>query len=177
MINLVFFNLTALSFDYNNMTPDLILAIVHRPKWETIRVFHESDNIDEADQVFSLPDHFQATFWMIQMIPRFCLNLKEFDMIQHVMDMDDVEEGQWACKNLKDLKVRIKGLDTKEKIDKTIDMYRNEKRLMLSSGDKRETLLDDSIEARVARHLLQFEKLETIWIGTKTWRVKRMDFT
>ncbi|KAF9918371.1 hypothetical protein FBU30_000236 [Linnemannia zychae] len=43
-----------------------------------------------------------------------------------------------------------------------------------TDSDEREgmrTIRDNSIEARVARHLLKFEKLETIWLGYKTWSV------
>lgn len=28
---------------------------------------------------------------------------------------------------------------------------------------------DNSIEGRVARHLLKFEKLSSVWLGYRTW--------
>ncbi|KAF9432667.1 hypothetical protein BGZ76_010497, partial [Entomortierella beljakovae] len=85
------------------------------------------------------------------------------------MDMDEVEKGRWVCRDLKNLKVGIKGLDTVEMINATIDKYREGRRLMMGSGSQSTITVDDSIEARLAKHLLQFESLETIWFGTKIW--------
>ncbi|KAF9429396.1 hypothetical protein BGZ76_001360 [Entomortierella beljakovae] len=197
MITSLFFKVTSLTLDYKFMTQELVLAITRFPKWVSISVYHESDDTYKENQIYTPKDHFQASSWMIQLIPRVCHKLTTFDMTWHIMDMDEVEDGQWVCRNLKDHKVGIKGLDTIEKINATIDKYREGRRLMLGTeseskesksteSESKESestesddteLPDDPIEVRVARHLLQFDNLETIWLGTKIWVVKEMDFS
>jgi hypothetical protein len=40
------------------------------------------------------------------------------------MDIDEVERCEWACKNLRVLRIRFKGLDTKKKVLKAIVLWR-----------------------------------------------------
>ncbi|KAF9434016.1 hypothetical protein BGZ76_008678 [Entomortierella beljakovae] len=204
MINSAFLKVTCLTLDYQYMTQELVLEIARFPKWESIIVYHENGDIYEENQIYIPWDHLQTSSWMIQLIPRVCHKLEEFIMTYHIMDMNEVEKGQWVCRNLKDLKMGIKGLDTIEKINATIDKYREGKRLILitesESKESKSTESEskesesteseskelesteskdtgDPIEVRVARHLLQFDNLETIWLGTKIWVVKEMDFS
>lgn len=88
--------------------------------------------------------------------------------------------------------MRIRGLDTKEKIDRALNIWKEGRqkkdntttpgeesnRQKENEGEDEEdtTLLespakDTSIEARVARHLLSFEKLQAVWLGTRTFYV------
>ncbi|KAG0254061.1 hypothetical protein BGZ95_006142, partial [Linnemannia exigua] len=85
-------------------------------------------------------------------------------------------DGKWICKDLKTLRIRIKDLDTKEKILKAIALWRKGcwRRWREQAGTPvgEEGRLDEtdmSIEARVARHLLKFHKLWKVWLGYQTW--------
>ncbi|KAG0207801.1 hypothetical protein BGX28_001047 [Mortierella sp. GBA30] len=113
----------------------------------------------------------------------------------HTMDMDFVEQSHWVCKNLRVLKVLIRGLDTKEKIDRALALWKegsnrdgtNDVSSERNQGRKRnadgEEMPEQSkiafhgggtnplIDVRVARHLLKFDKLNTVWLGTSTHHV------
>ncbi|KAK3822343.1 MAG: hypothetical protein J3R72DRAFT_497254 [Linnemannia gamsii] len=87
------------------------------------------------------------------------------------MDVDVVDSEKWTCKDLKTLRIRIKYLDTKEKILKAIALWRKgcwrrwrEQAGILVGEEGKLDSTDMSIEARVTRHLLKFEKLW--WQGT-----------
>ncbi|KAF9080314.1 hypothetical protein BGX23_002325, partial [Mortierella sp. AD031] len=105
--------------------------------------------------------------------------------------MDIVEEEKWACRGLRQLRVRIRSLDTKEKIDWTLKLWKQGRQKKHNNTtlekeesqqekenegeDDEDTVLSDShvieaketaIEERVTRHLLAFAKLEAVWLGT-----------
>ena len=87
--------------------------------------------------------------------------------------MDEVEMGEWACKNLEVLRIRIKDLDTK---NKTIALWkagcrkrRQENAGTLVAAEDEEEETDMPIEARVARHLLKFDKLWLVWLRYQKW--------
>ncbi|KAG0209839.1 hypothetical protein BGX33_005296 [Mortierella sp. NVP41] len=106
-----------------------------------------------------------------------CSRLETMDLHLHEMDMDEVEKGEWACKDLHSLRVRVKGLDTKDKILKAVALWRAGCRrrwqeevaegFVVMDVEQNET--DLSIEARVARYLVKFDKLEKVWLGYQTW--------
>ncbi|KAF8949137.1 hypothetical protein BGZ47_010640 [Haplosporangium gracile] len=69
------------------------------------------------------------------------------------------------------------GLDTKESIPEAIALWRKEcwrrrqkETGILMAAEEQEDQMDLSIVARVARHLLKFEKLRSVWLGYQTWR-------
>ncbi|KAF9993934.1 hypothetical protein BGZ80_000454 [Entomortierella chlamydospora] len=69
-----------------------------------------------------------TTRWAIQMLPRLCAKLRIFSMTLHEMDMDDVEKGEWMCGELTTLNIRIRGLDTKNKINQVIQLWLQSKK-------------------------------------------------
>ncbi|KAF9397796.1 hypothetical protein BGX21_008497 [Mortierella sp. AD011] len=82
------------------------------------------------------------------------------------MDMSHVEKSLWKCSDLKVLRARIKGLDTAEKIDRALQLWVEGRKVkdekMRSQKDKQcrtGEIGGSSIEERVARHLLAFDKL------------------
>jgi hypothetical protein len=92
------------------------------------------------------------------------------------MNMNEVNMGEWACKDLRALHIRVKDLDTEDKIPKTIALWRKGcwRRWQKKAGapipvEANQEPMDNSIEARVARHLLKFEKLWSVWLGYQTW--------
>ncbi|KAF9909391.1 hypothetical protein BX616_011201 [Lobosporangium transversale] len=72
-----------------------------------------------ADQVIPVRDTF-ADAWMIHLIFSRCALLTFVDLPGHEMDMDMIDSFPWACNDLVQLRIRIKGLDTKELIMATI---------------------------------------------------------
>ncbi|KAK3833066.1 MAG: hypothetical protein JOS17DRAFT_741430 [Linnemannia elongata] len=206
----VFSNLKEISFDYKSMSVQVLTTILlHQDTIESIQA-NPGMGFDFERDVFPtglVTDHFQASGRQVQLLPRSCTRLTELNLYPHVMDIDVVGTKAWNCKDLRTLRTRIKGLDTKERILRAIDLWRSgwRKRVLArrrqsgiwfsdgngnGTGDpnrflaqmvaavKAGTVLpgevvlldnDHSIEARVARHLLQFEKLENVWLGYKTW--------
>ncbi|KAF9148576.1 hypothetical protein BG015_009670 [Linnemannia schmuckeri] len=205
----VFSNLKEISFDYKSMSDQVLTTILlHQDTVESIQA-NPGLNFDFERDVFPGPvtDHFQASGRQVQLLPRSCTRLTELNLYPHVMDIDIMESKEWNCKDLRTLRTRIKGLDTKERILRAIDLWRAgwRKRVLArrrqsnnwyptgndSNMDESNRLLahmfasikmgmvspggvvlldnDYSIEARVARHLLQFERLENVWLGYKTW--------
>ncbi|KAG9062080.1 hypothetical protein KI688_006804 [Linnemannia hyalina] len=203
----VFSNLKEISFDYKSMSVQVLTTILlHQDTVESIQA-NPGKEFDFERDVFHpgpVTDHFQTSGRQVQLLPRSCTRLTELNLHPHVMDIDIVGNKAWNCKDLRTLRTRIKGLDTKERIMRAIDLWRAgwRKRVLArrrQSNDGMEdpirfitrTLaeikamqagtflpsaggvvlldIDHSIEARVARHLLQFEKLENVWLGYKTW--------
>ncbi|KAG0214698.1 hypothetical protein B0O80DRAFT_447151 [Mortierella sp. GBAus27b] len=120
--------------------------------------------------------------WEIQLIPQTCSRLTNIYIPNLEMDMDEIEKTPWSCIRLRSLYIRIRGLNTKGKIDRAIKLWiehRNgmrEAENIMEVGEAMEvdssynvaTLLnEDSIEARVARHLGKFKDLKELWLGHK----------
>ncbi|KAH7047695.1 hypothetical protein BKA57DRAFT_463141 [Linnemannia elongata] len=152
--------------------------LLHQTTLQRLRVFSErsgaSYDEDEVEEVSEVVQEFSQFF---QLIPRGCSQLKHLDLHLLEMDMDEVELGEWACKDLVVLRVRIKGLDTKERILEAIELWRQGcwKRRQEEAGapitleEERDDQMDLSIEARVAHHLLKLEELRSVWLGCQTW--------
>ncbi|KAG0364358.1 hypothetical protein BGX24_004646 [Mortierella sp. AD032] len=179
---------TQLVFNFETLTVEGVAAILsHKAILTNLEVFSRNNGFDaEAYEVAEVSNYFQESSLLLQSFPRECSLLDEFDIFLHEMDMDEVEQAEWVCKNLKTLRIRVKGLDTEEKIKKAIALWRKgcwRKRqakttttTTTTTKDSVALLLVDQqdavdypIEARVARHLLKFEKLEAVWLGYQTW--------
>ncbi|OAQ22436.1 hypothetical protein K457DRAFT_131292 [Linnemannia elongata AG-77] len=171
-----FHGLKHVTFEYTQLSMDVIVALLfHRATLLQVFAFLGSQcSYTERDELSLEDDHFQQSGRAVQLLPRCCPHLKFLEFEGHEMDMDIVEEEKWACKGLRQLRVRIRGLDTKEKIDWTLNLWKegrqkkDEKDTTLSESHMNEAK-DTSIETRVARHLLAFEKLEAVWLGTRTF--------
>ncbi|KAG0209855.1 hypothetical protein BGX33_005312 [Mortierella sp. NVP41] len=173
-------------FLYEQMSTEVIIALLlHQNSLSTVRNYWGTIADIEKDDVAAVNDHFQAHGQFLQLLPRGCSRLEVLDLHCHEMDMDVVEVGEWACKDLRMLYVRIKGLDTKDKIIRAISLWRDGRRARQREEDSaddamevdedyviHQNLSDRSIETRVARHLLKFEKLEQVWLGYKIWLLK-----
>ncbi|KAF9328026.1 hypothetical protein BGZ91_001183 [Linnemannia elongata] len=119
-------NISELTFDYEHISLEGITAILlHQATLRQLMVFGGSPDVDlEADEVLAVSRHFQEFSQLLQLIPRGCPHLETFDLALHEMDMDEVEMGEWTCKGLTTLRIRVKGLDTKETIQKAIVLWR-----------------------------------------------------
>ncbi|KAF8949007.1 hypothetical protein BGZ47_000079 [Haplosporangium gracile] len=132
-------------------------ATVPMAKIKTVAVFDNSKDFDfEEVRVAPVLDEFQgASNQILHLIPRGRPQLEELDLCAHEMDMDAIESGE-----------EIKELDAKDKILKAIALWRKgcwrrwqEKAESSIAPMDEQGQIDLSLEARVARHLLKFDKL------------------
>lgn len=195
LVGNAFCSLKHVTFEYSQLSMDIVVALLfHRTTLLQVCAFWGSQSYTERDEFPLEDDHFRQSGRAVQLLPRSCPYLKYLEFEGHEMDMDIVEEEKWACIGLLQLRVRIRGLDTKEKIDWALNLWkegRKKKDNTTTPGkeeskqqkenegeDEEDTTLpephcneakDTSIEARVARHLLSFEKLQAVWLGTRTF--------
>ncbi|KAG0380667.1 hypothetical protein BGX24_006383 [Mortierella sp. AD032] len=172
-------NVTRITYQEARITPEAIAAIVeHQATLKKVAHFYTRGFDYEKEEVLQFRDNKAISGEMMQEIPRRCSQLQRLNLHQHEMDMDVVESGEWACKDLRKLRIRVKELDTKEKILKAIALWRagcwrrrQEQATGIKAAVEEEERLkaDQSIEARVARHLLKFEHLQWVWLGFQTW--------
>ncbi|KAF9900049.1 hypothetical protein EC991_007965, partial [Linnemannia zychae] len=127
---------------------------------------NNSPNDTEIDEALSINDHFRESGRAVQLLPRSCSHLTLLNLEHHEMDMDVVEEEEWACTGLQHLRVRVRGLDTKDKIDRTLNLWKEWNQELGSHKDEEE---DSSMEVRVARYLFLFVDLRQVWLGTRTF--------
>ncbi|KAF9143096.1 hypothetical protein BG015_000539 [Linnemannia schmuckeri] len=173
-----------LAFDYDHISLGIITSLLLHPQSLTsVKIYRGVDFILDRDVVPIVDDHFWAQGQFMQLVPRTCKGLRILDIHLHEMDMDVVEMGKWVCKDLRRLRVRIKGLDTRERILETIALWRKEWRARRnnlpssldvsnsnSNGNSANGQTNDlSIEERVVRHLLKLENLEIVWLGCQDW--------
>ncbi|KAF9134226.1 hypothetical protein BGW39_007697 [Mortierella sp. 14UC] len=174
--------MTEVWFRFDQTSWALIAAIlVHQDSLKMIKYFSHPDGMDmEAEQVAYTEKEHQGgggrlgTFLLL--FPQLCSKLETLELNAHEMDMDIIDRAEWICKDLRTLKIRIQALDTQEKILKTIALWRKgcwrrwqEQAGTLVGEEGMLDMYDMSIEARVARHLLKFEKLWWVWLGYQTW--------
>jgi len=190
MLTQVFDDLTAIYLLNKQFSSDMVMAILKHQEtltsMSTFTTHSEFFDTDVIPQVESTP--LDTSGWIIQSIPRLCPRLKSLQLTLYEMDMDDIEKSKWGCHDLESLYIRIRGLDTKEKIDRAIQLWREGRNPIKapikknkrkggrkgpsSASLQTESVIspsDNSIEARVARHLLKFKKLRTVWLG---WKVR-----
>ncbi|KAG0201227.1 hypothetical protein BGX28_005905 [Mortierella sp. GBA30] len=127
----VFSRLEKIHFLYKTISQDVIVsALIHQvtltcisSRFDGDYFLEKDDSENERDKVCPVHDEFRNSGRIIQLIPRTCPNLLQLKLWCHEMDMDYVEESKWACKRLRCLCVRIRGLDTSAKIKQALDMW------------------------------------------------------
>ncbi|KAF8939891.1 hypothetical protein EDD21DRAFT_361694 [Dissophora ornata] len=162
--------LREVAIDYNFITVEVIQAILrHQETLECIDIIDPKIGFYESEDIPVLEDYFQEPGSVIQMMPQHCAQLKQFKFSLHRMDIEDIEKTKWGCGNLEDLYLRIDGLDTQETIDQAVQLWIDAKHRIRSTGPaspSSDSLQEDSsLAARVARHLLKFPKLRSVWLG------------
>ncbi|KAG0236994.1 hypothetical protein BGX31_003759 [Mortierella sp. GBA43] len=180
-------NLSEVTFLSSQLSPQLIMAMLtHKDTLKTVTTSVSNHGIFQSTQVPPVEYNFAEFSWNIHFIPSQCLRLKTFSLPSHEVNMNDIEKLRWTCEDLEVLQIRIKDLNTKELIERALELWtdgRQANSMKDVKGAKNARLTwqsallsaDDryhptSIEVRVARHLLRFKKLRYVWLGTKTWR-------
>lgn len=179
-------SLTALSFiavDYEIISSDVLIGILnHRETLEWVGTLVPARGYYDQDEVPKLETSVSPILgWVIQLVPQQCSRLKTFRLPCIEMDMDDIEKKTWSCSHLEELFIRIRGLDTKDMIKRAMELWINARRRK-SGKDSHEgnhqreelALVGYSLEERVSRHLLRFDKLQRVWLGHKM-RVVRLE--
>ncbi|KAF8939896.1 hypothetical protein BGZ58_008407 [Dissophora ornata] len=143
-------------------------ALTHRETLDSFGAFVPFGGFYECKELFTEEDHLQESASSFQMLPQLCSQLKLLMIPKLEMDIEAIEKQEWSCRDLEELAVRIRGLDTTEKITRTIQLWIDARNQIKESesADSNTLLQDDnSIEGRVARHLLKFPKLQEVWLG------------
>ena len=178
LLTRTFRSLTMISICAEKMSIDVITAmLVHQETLSRViaAVHHQSDRDSELEGEPTVPG------WALQLIPQTCSRLTRLYFRSFTLDMEEIERTTWSCTQLEELHVQIRGLDTKEKIDRAMrlwtnfrDMRRKSKKgnsancsglhsSSTQSGLEKDTLRNGkSVEERVARHLARFEKLRVV---------------
>ncbi|KAG0216359.1 hypothetical protein BGX33_000169 [Mortierella sp. NVP41] len=170
--------LTAVEFVFDELTEESVETILlHKDTLTSILLkdgaYSDEDNGDEEDEDFET-----ISGEDLMGFPQECAQLRSFEVDCYKLDMDKVVKGEWACKNLSTLRIKVNGLDTKEKIHKTIALRREGRRRRWQEEvggvpmvmEKEEGEVDLPLEICVARHLLKFDKLWWVWVGEgETW--------
>ncbi|KAF9909389.1 hypothetical protein BX616_011199 [Lobosporangium transversale] len=116
---------TLLCVEIVAITPSVIMGIIqHKATLEELRTYdpRAGDWDYCVDDVFQIEDK-TPDKWMIHLILSKCSAVKCIKLPSHEMDLDHVQHFPWACKDIKDVRVRVKGLDTKELILATIKKW------------------------------------------------------
>ncbi|KAF9979631.1 hypothetical protein BGZ65_006248 [Modicella reniformis] len=178
-------DLTEICVEPEQLSPEVIMSLMtHKNSLTTVRTSSSYDHLPPSNTAIEFEDYLAKFGWAVQFIPSHCLRLQEFSLPSHEMDMDDVDKFPWMCHDLQVLHVRIKNLNTMDKVNTALQMWVDGKRAKLGNNFSKDTeqvtkdlnlasvgypKQQDSIEIRVARHLLRFEKLCTVRLGSKVW--------
>jgi len=185
MLTHVFGDLTVICILNEYLSAEMVVAILEH--YETLHCFITYVNGDGFYDSEAIPEvgstPLDTSGWIIQPIPRLCTRLKTLQFPLFEMDMEDIEKVKWGCHDLEELHVRVRNLNTKEKIERVIQLWKEgqitarrkegngESICSCSRLDKVIPPSDNSIEARVARHLLKFKKLRKVWLG---WKIRKV---
>ncbi|KAG0257701.1 hypothetical protein BG011_003811 [Mortierella polycephala] len=135
----VFGGLSDVTLNFKKMPPEVILAVIIQHQ-NTLK--HVRDHLEDDDTVYNdreeprkLDSHHQQSGWMFQSLLSACALLQTFHFPHHELGLDDMEQWTWKCRGLRDLRVRIRGLDTAEKTDLAIAKWVAARRWKYSVAD------------------------------------------
>ena len=123
-------NVSEITFKYKYTTVEAITVILlHQTSLTTVAIYYCGYHVDiERKEIIPVSDHFRASGHYLQLIPRSYPKLQATDLHYNEMDRDVDKQGEWVCKNLSTLPVRIEDPDTKDNILKAVTLWRVEYR-------------------------------------------------
>ncbi|KAF9570586.1 hypothetical protein EC968_001661 [Mortierella alpina] len=185
--------LARVHFDYDAAAADIFLSLlVHRKTLVKVSAATAGSGFYGKETVPEVKDPLEGETWIAQCIPQQCSQLEELFLPEHAMNMDEVEKKDWQCRGLKDLRIRVQGLDTAEAIDRVVATWNRRRRVKLgldlesrsanaertgpdAAAEERDMMTKEhpgaSLEERVVRHLLKFDKLKSVWLGKAVHRL------
>ncbi|KAF9094104.1 hypothetical protein BGX29_009658 [Mortierella sp. GBA35] len=91
---------------------------------------------------------------MLQLIPRSCRQLQVLSIRGYSLGIEELEEGEWMCKNLKELRLGVRGLTGKSEIDACLMRLQDLKKKRHRQDAIQEDVEGTTIADRVIRRLL-----------------------
>ncbi|KAI8606178.1 hypothetical protein EDD21DRAFT_361704 [Dissophora ornata] len=169
MLTQRFNHMREICVSYQHLTHQVAMSIVsHMNTLEKVSTFQVFSEIYENDWGLSIGDVYDKAFQeTVLVIPTHCHQLKELNITHHQLDMDMAEQATWACSDLETLCIKIRDLDTVEHVERTLQMWVDGR----DPVQMVDTEMENSLEARVARHLLRFKNLRQVWLGCRMRRV------
>jgi hypothetical protein len=179
----VFHNVTAVCILAEHLSAETVMAILsHHDTLVTLTTFTPVDGFFESEAIPEV-GKINTRKWIVLSPPQHCARLRTLSLHSFEVEMKDIEKVNWVCYDLESLHIRIRGLDTKEKIDRAIQLWKDGRDAIRAkqikddqeepcASPQQESIIpasDGSIEACVARHLLKFKKLREVWLG---WKVR-----
>ncbi|KAF9900750.1 hypothetical protein EC991_006923 [Linnemannia zychae] len=102
------------------------------------------------------------TKWLY-MIPRLCLNLQLLSLEPIVCDIEAIEARPWVCKDLRELRLRVKDLDSAPLVHRSVKQLCDWR--LAGTAAFLQPIDTDSIAIRVSRHMIKFKQLRVVWFG------------
>ncbi|KAF9930205.1 hypothetical protein BGZ67_005915 [Mortierella alpina] len=193
MLTQAWTGLERVHFDYDAAAADIFLSLLaHRKTLVKLSSATTRTGFYEREVVLEVKDPLEDETWMVQCIPQQCQQLEELFLPEHAMNMDEVEKKEWRCRGLKDLRIRVQGIDTAEVIDRVVATWHRRRRVKQgmdlesrsvnadksgsdATAEERDLVTKEqagtSLEERVVRHLLKFDKLKSVWLGKAVRRL------
>ncbi|KAG0374658.1 hypothetical protein BGX24_010112 [Mortierella sp. AD032] len=109
-----------------------------------------------------------STMQWLYMIPLLCPHLQILSLEPFICDIDEIENHNWACGDLQELRVRVKGLDDPQDIKACLKQVCLQKRVCQDAVVFKDKA---TVVARVAQYLLQFKRLRIICLGTQVYNL------
>ncbi|KAG0220793.1 hypothetical protein BGX31_010526 [Mortierella sp. GBA43] len=146
-----FQNLSAIEVRPEDISTDVIATVVsHAQTLKSFTTFFREIEEYDQEEVVEDVDVCLAEEQEIQLIPHTCPKLTKLDLPTLEMDMDDVEKTTWSCTQLEELYIRIRGLDTKERIDRAIQLWLEYRSAKKANGDTGDTAALPSLETQAS---------------------------
>jgi len=182
LLGWAFQDLTSIGVLNEHLSLNMVMAILKHKETLNHLYTTEDGNIYLSETIPEVESNqLGANGCFIQSLPQHCTQLRTLMLPLFEMDMDDIEMMPWECHDLIVLYIRIQGLNTKERIDRSIQLWKEgRERVNIGQDEFPSAALqlhsvipqdDESIEARVARHLVKFKKLREVWLGWKIHEV------
>ncbi|KAF9984365.1 hypothetical protein BGZ75_004079 [Mortierella antarctica] len=193
MLTQAWTGLERVHFDYDAAAADIFLSLLaHRKTLVKLSSATTRTGFYEREVVLEVKDPLEDETWMVQCIPQQCQQLEELFLPEHAMNMDEVEKKEWRCRGLKDLRIRVQGIDTAEAIDRVVATWHRRRRVKQgmdlesrsvnadksgsdATAEERDLVTKEqagtSLEERVVRHLLKFDQLKSVWLGKAVRRL------
>ncbi|KAF9326424.1 hypothetical protein BGZ91_001938 [Linnemannia elongata] len=142
------------TFSAKNLSNSMVLTLISH--LNTLTTIIITDKCTDAE-----------TMRWLYLIPKSCSRLRVLSMRDLVLNIATVKQHAWSCKELTQLHVRFEGLEDVQLIDRCIK-YMCDRR----QGHCRVNA-ENSIQSQVSNHLLGFQMLTMVSLGTNTYSIPR----
>ncbi|KAF9127948.1 hypothetical protein BGW39_005459 [Mortierella sp. 14UC] len=103
----------------------------------------------------------------LYMIPRLCHRLQVLSLGSFVCEIDEIENHDWVCADLRELRICVRGLTSAQNVEACLKQVCVQRRAC--GADVTRPRKEETTVGRVAQHLLQFKHLKTVCLGTQVY--------